>query len=46
VHPDATHAWDVRAPDRIYLGEPLRYHARADQVSRDATRRFFESKLK
>ena len=46
VHPDATHAWDVRGPDRFYMGEPLRYHAQADRVSRDATRRFFESKLK
>lgn len=46
VHQDATHAWDVRGPDRVYMGEPLRYHSRADSISKDATRRFFESYLK
>lgn len=46
VHKDATHAWDVRAPDRIYLGEPLRYHAQADRISKEATRRFFDTHLK
>jgi len=46
VYKDATHAWDIRAPDRIYMGELLRYHAQADRESKDATRRFFEDNLK
>jgi dienelactone hydrolase len=46
VHKDATHAWDIHAPDRLYMGEPLRYHAQADRKSKDAARQFFEDKLK
>lgn len=45
VHQDATHAWDIRAPDRVYMGEPLRYNSRADSISREATRKFLESNL-
>lgn len=46
VHQTATHSWDVRAPDRVVVGEFLRYDADAARISATATRRFFEENLK
>ena len=46
THQNATHSWDVRAPDRVLVGEFLRYSPDAAEVSLNATRRFFEENLK
>ena len=46
VHQTATHAWDVRAPDRVFVGELLRHDPVASEFSLNATRRFFEENLK
>ena len=45
VFKDATHAWDIPAPDRVIVGEFLRYHPEADRISRQAIQRFFKAHL-
>lgn len=45
VHQTATHAWDIRAPDRVVVGEFLRYDPTASDISLNAARRFFKENL-
>jgi dienelactone hydrolase len=46
IHQNATHAWEVRAPNRVRFGEFMSYDPNAAEVSFNATRRFFEETLK
>lgn len=46
VHPGSGHAFDIRAPYRVYMGEVLEYNATADRTAREATRRFLEEFLR
>lgn len=45
VHPNSVHAFDIRAPYRVYKGEVLEYNERADRLAREATHRFLKEFL-
>jgi dienelactone hydrolase len=45
IYPGATHGFDSRAPDRIYLGHHMSYNAAATADAIDRTHRFFSSRL-
>jgi dienelactone hydrolase len=45
VHPDSVHAFDIRVPYRVYMGEVLEYNERADRLAREATHRFLKEFL-
>lgn len=45
LYPDATHAFDMHIPDRVYLGHHMAYNKKADTLARQRTKEFFSITL-
>jgi dienelactone hydrolase len=43
---DATHAFDMQIPDRVYLGHSMSYNKKADVLARQRTKEFLSTILK
>lgn len=46
LYPDATHAFDMHYPDRVYLGHHMAYNKKADMLARQRTKEFLSTILK
>jgi len=46
LYPDATHAFDMMIPDRVYLGHRMAYNKKADVLARQRTKEFLSTILK
>jgi dienelactone hydrolase len=46
VYPDATHAFEIRAPDRVDFGHPEKFHPEAAADAIKLTRQFLDQRLR